>query len=435
MTDRLLTHPSAPFEKPLESTIDAEQLRQWIRQSMQDCRSLTLDLFKTVDRETLCCYAHPDFSPIGWHLGHIGYTEALWSLEHLAQQPLPFPELRRLYAQDGLPKRDRVHLPDLPDILAYLQIIRDRVFDYLDQAPIADQARLWHFLLQHESQHCETIAIILALQGQDFRSRPPLTTNCTPAPQSVTVPAGKFAMGLDSPRAIDNESPRHWVDLPEYRIDAYPITQGQYREFMASGGYQRSEFWHPEGWQWLQTQAQITPIAQPRYWVDDATYDCHPVCGVSWYEADAYARFVGKRLPTEAEWEKAASWDGVNGASRSFPWGEAWPTIDPIDRANHNHQFANTTPVTQFQASQSAAGCVDLLGNVWEWTSTWFDSYHGFKPFPYRGYSQPYFDQAHRVLKGGSWATRSWAMRNSFRNWYHPWVREIFAGFRCVVDR
>ncbi|WP_242042050.1 SUMF1/EgtB/PvdO family nonheme iron enzyme [Alkalinema sp. FACHB-956] len=415
-----------------EAGVTPESLRQWFRQSMEQCRSLTLQLFEAIDRETLCCYAHPDFSPIGWHLGHIGYTEALWILEQLAQQPRPWPELRRLYAQDGLPKRDRVHLPDLPDILAYLQTIRDRVFAYLDQAPVTEQARLWHFLLQHESQHCETIAIILALQGQGFRSRPPLTAASNLFPKQVTIPAGPFAMGLDGPQVIDNESPRHWVDLPDYSIDAYPVTQGQYRAFIESGGYQRSEFWHPDGWQWLQTQAQTAPIAQPRYWVDNPAYDCHPVCGVSWYEADAYARFTGQRLPTEAEWEKAANWDGVKGVSRSFPWGEAWPTGD---RANHSHHFANTTPVNQFQASQSAGGCVDLLGNVWEWTSSWFDGYGGFEPFPYRGYSQAYFDQAHRVLKGGSWATRPWAMRNSFRNWYHPWVREIFAGFRCVRDR
>jgi formylglycine-generating enzyme required for sulfatase activity len=150
---------------------------------------------------------------------------------------------------------------------------------------------------------------------------------------------------------------------------------------------------------------------------------------VSWYEADAFARFAGKRLPAEAEWEKAVCWDAVKGSRRTYPWGE-----DPPDasRCNHDNLYAQTTPVGAFPAGASACGVCDALGNVWEWTSSWFEGYEGFEFYPYACYSQVYFDRQHRVLKGGSWATRPRGLRGSFRNWYHPWVRQLFAGFRCA---
>jgi formylglycine-generating enzyme required for sulfatase activity len=172
-------------------------------------------------------------------------------------------------------------------------------------------------------------------------------------------------------------------------------------------------------------------VKEPLYWSAAPTWDNHPVCGVSWYEAEAYARFVGKRLPTEAEWEKAASWDAIAGRRQTYPWGEAEPQTQ---RCNHDNAAGQTTPVNAYPGGQSVYGCYDMLGNVWEWTSSWFDGYEGFVSYPYQGYSQAYFDGQHRVLKGASWATRLWAMRSSFRNWYYPCVRQILAGFRCASD-
>ncbi|MCJ8280089.1 MAG: formylglycine-generating enzyme family protein, partial [Rivularia sp. ALOHA_DT_140] len=148
------------------------------------------------------------------------------------------------------------------------------------------------------------------------------------------------------------------------------------------------------------------------------------------YEAEAYAKFVGKRLPTEAEWEKAASWDEESKSRRIYPWGDKKPTSE---YCNHNNIHNQTTPVNAYPLGQSAYGLYDTLGNVWEWTTSWFDAYQGFQHYPYKGYSQVYFDNQHKVLKGGSWATRPWALRSSFRNWYHPGVRQMFAGFRCAV--
>jgi formylglycine-generating enzyme required for sulfatase activity len=157
----------------------------------------------------------------------------------------------------------------------------------------------------------------------------------------------------------------------------------------------------------------------------------HPVVGVSWYEAEAYARFMNKRLPTEAEWEKAASWDAGRGRKRRFSWGDEAPGPE---LCNFNYQSWGTTPVGSFPAGASAAGCLDMTGNVWEWTSSPFLGYPNFKAFPYPEYSQTWFDGDHRVLKGGSWATQASTLRISFRNFFRRQFRIAFAGIRCAAD-
>lgn len=351
-----------------------------------------MKLVDSLTAEEYSRQSHADFSPVGWHLGHIAFAEALWILENLAGQDCPFPQYRRLFAADGLPKAQRENLPDLPVVLDFLQKVRDRTWDYLETAPLVEQHRLWWWLLQHESQHAETISIVLALHrcknGEMQETLQPATqwefqkTATVPVTSNrVYFPTTEFFVGYDGIDAIDNEQGVHPVQVNAFWMDAYPVTQGRYRQFMEVGGYENPQWWSSEGWDWL----QHNPVHQPLYWVKDGSWDAHPVCGVSWYEADAYARFVGKRLPTEHEWEMAA-------------------TKAPLVR----------------------------LGNVWEWTASWFEPYPNFVAFPYRGYSQAYFDQQHRVLRGGSWATFPWALRKTFRNWYHPHVRQIFAGFRCA---
>lgn len=404
---------------------------------MTDCRNATLALLDGLDPASFCQQAHPDFSPVGWHLGHIGYTEALWLLERCAGQPPLFPEYQRLFAADGLPKAERTALPTLELTCELLATIRRQVLAYLQQCPLEEQEWLWRWLIQHESQHSETITWVLQLQEQAIgrgqwlpprtaATGPPTPTRLPVAAEMVLIPAGEFLQGHAAIDALDNEQPRHQVLLERYWIDRTPVTRGQYRQFMAAGGYRQSQWWSAAGWRWLQEH----PVSQPLYW-HSTVADDHPVCGVSAYEAEAYARFVGKRLPTEAEWEKAASWDPSTQQQRRYPWGNQAPTGQ---RCNHAHQVGQSTPVDQYPLGQSAYGCYDLLGNVWEWTATWFEGYAGFVSYPYAGYSQVYFDRQHRVLKGGSWATRAAVLRCGFRNWYTPGTREIFAGFRCARD-
>lgn len=395
-----------------------------MRSMMEQCRQGTLKMFADIDYATLSAQPHPDFSPIGWHLGHIGYTEALWLLEKCAGMPPLFPERRQFWAADGLPKEQRRLLPPLAEILEYLELVRSKVFFYLETAPIEEQESLWWFLLQHESQHCETIALVLAMQ-QVMNDRELLDVHRQML-KPVEIPGGEFDMGCDSIYALDNERPSHRLYLDTYLIEPYPVTCAEYHQFMEGGGYSDRSSWSPEGWEWLQAH----PVDAPLSWRPEFAKSQHPVCGVSWYEAEAYCNFVGKRLPTEAEWEKAASWDPATGSKRTYPWGES--SADN-HQCNCDRLFGGTTAVGAFPDGASAYGCQEMLGNVWEWTATWFDGYDGFEFFPYRGYSQAYFDGKHRVLKGGSWTTRPWAMRCSFRNWYDPGVREIFAGFRCAL--
>jgi gamma-glutamyl hercynylcysteine S-oxide synthase len=247
----------------------------------------------------------------------------------------------------------------------------------------------------------------------------------SPCADRVYFPAGQVTLGSDDPEALDNERPAHGVNLKAYWLDRFPVTQAQYRDFIDANGYQQSKYWSAAGWDWVQTAGVTAP-----FYGGGPETEQHPVCGVSWYEASAYARFAGKRLPTEAEWEQAAHWRPDQRGESRYPWGDDWPTSRHCNHADGGP--GRTTPVHQFPAGHS--GCGDLLGNVWEWTNSTFEGYPGFKPYPYPGYSQAYYDGAHYVLRGGSWATRPWALRASFRNWYHPWTREIFAGFRCARD-
>jgi ergothioneine biosynthesis protein EgtB len=289
-------------------------------------------------------------------------------------------------------------------------------------------------LLQHESQHSETIAFLLHLHRFNAQTPDPpkhLVTPNTTLAKSLHLPAGEFWMGSDRLEAQDNERPRHLVHLESYWIDAYPVTQGQYQVFIENGGYHQPKFWSEPGWQWRQSQA----ITQPLYWWEPGSRQDHPVYGVSWYEAQAYAGFVGKRLPTEAEWERAASQE------------DFWPKIPPLEAGCFPdsgeegegqlspylpNRWAENDLCPPDPGEAGGANPASPGRSIWEWTDSWFSPYPNFEAYPYPGYSQVYFDQQHRVLRGGSWVTRPWAHRKTFRNWYQPGVREIFVGFRCA---
>jgi len=414
--------------------------RQQLRYHLHACRASTLKLAESLTQDEYCQQAHPDFSPVGWHLGHIAFTESLWILRHLARQDCPLALYHQLFAADGLPKAARQQLPSLSCVLEMLETVRNRVWEYLASAPLDQQLRLWLWLLQHESQHAETVSILLALHRHTPMSRRLGSLDFAEdgmesakidqglvQTKAVYLPPATIKLGYDGLDGFDNEQPAHQVLVSGFWLAPHPVTQAEFRAFMEAGGYHTSAYWSSQGWAWQQA-AQVN---QPRYWSEDPAWDSHPVCGVSYYEAEAYAAFIGKRLPTETEWERAACWTMDGHYQGLYPWGDDWP--QPA-LGNFGSHVGNSKAVGSFAAGCPKSGLADLIGNVWEWTSFWFEGYPGFQAFPYRGYSEVYFDGQHRVLRGGSWATRPWALRGTLRNWYHPHVREIFAGFRCAQD-
>jgi iron(II)-dependent oxidoreductase len=250
-------------------------------------------------------------------------------------------------------------------------------------------------------------------------------------------------MGTDNEAwAYDNERPAHEVDVATFWIDAAPVSNAEYAAFVEDGGYHDDRWWHPDGWRWRQEAG----LEHPQFWSRDAGESSwlrtrfgwteslppgEPVQHVCWYEADAFARWAGKRLPTEAEWEKAASWDAASGRKRRYPWGDEAPETS---RANLGQRHFGPAAVGAYPAGASAYGCVQMLGDVWEWTASDFAAYPGFVAHPYREYSEVFYGSSYKVLRGGSWATHPTAIRTTFRNWDYPIRRQIFAGFRCARD-
>ena len=257
----------------------------------------------------------------------------------------------------------------------------------------------------------------------------------------VAVEGGPFPLGADpSWFSYDNERPQHMVDLPSFWIDRFPVSNGEFEQFIHDGGYQRREWWSDEGWEWRQSEQ----ASAPRYWEPDGdsfkerSFDrvaaidpLRPVCHVCWYEADAFARSRGKRLPSEAEWEKAASWDAAAGVKRLYPWGDG---AHDDELANLHQLSFGTSQTGAYPAGAAPCGAEQMVGDVWEWTASGFDAYPGFEAFPYAEYSEVFLGGHYRTLRGGAWATQADAVTTSFRNWDHPDRRQLFAGFRCASD-
>jgi iron(II)-dependent oxidoreductase len=248
-------------------------------------------------------------------------------------------------------------------------------------------------------------------------------------------------MGTDTEAwALDNERPAHQVDLPAFHIDAGPVTNAAYVEFLAAGGYDDQRWWSDPGWAHRQAAGLSAPMhwqrdgdgwAYTRFGRTEPVRGDEPVVHVCFYEAEAYAAWAGRRLPTEAEWEKAARHDPATGRSRRYPWGDDTP--EPR-HANLGQRHLSPAPVGAYPDGASPAGVHQLIGDVWEWTSSGFRGYPGFTAFPYREYSEVFFGPDYKVLRGGSFGTDRSACRGTFRNWDYPIRRQIFSGFRCARD-
>jgi iron(II)-dependent oxidoreductase len=327
------------------------------------------------------------------------------------------------------------------DAEAYLAEVRGRV----QQLGLADDERFTELVLRHERQHNETMLQALALADLDGW-RPPAHGNRPSEPQAasglemIDVPAASFPLGAaPTGFAYDNERPQHEVEVEAFAIGRVPVTNADWLAFIADGGYERLEWWSSEGWAWRTEEAAVGPL----HWLEggrqrslDGVHQLEPaapVVHVSYYEADAFARARGLRLPTEVEWELAASWDPVSGAKRTWPWGEEAP--QPV-HANliESGAFA---PVAAGALRDGAAPCgaLGMIGDVWEWTASDFRGYPGFHADPYPEYSEVFFGGDYRVLRGGSFATSAAVVTATFRNWDYPRRRQIFAGLRVAADR
>lgn len=431
--------------------VDRSPSKQAITDLLTEARERTLLLISRLSDEDLHRQHDPLMSPIIWDVGHIAHFEELWLTRNLSG-PIEFSEMPGLYNPFEHPRAERASLPlpTLEEMLRRLREIRSRVLDQLDALewdsdnPLLRDGFVYNMVLQHEYQHNETILQTLQLKLGDPYPAPRVASSrvgTTPPTDMVHFRGGQVTIGTDDTgAAYDNERPKHEVTLHPFLIDTAPVTNARYLEFIDDGGYTRRELWSEGGQRWLDE----SKATAPKYWkregntwiervmdlarVVDTT---RPVCHVCYYEAEAFSRWDRKRLPTEVEWEAAASWDPGRHAAREFPWGNG---IEGSRQANVDQLAFDTAPVGAFPANVSPSGCYGMIGDVWEWTSSDFTGYPGFRSFPYREYSEEFFGTGYKVLRGGSWATRPGAIRNTFRNWDYPIRRQIFSGFRCARD-
>lgn len=429
--------------------------RAAIRRELAEQRARTLGITAPLDHAQLTGQHCPILSPVVWDLGHIAGYEREW-IARAGGTPRGEGGNRavaRLYDPILHPRAVRGSLPlagpeACLEALDAAQAATERLLDRADfggDDPLLRDGYVFSMVAQHEAQHGETILQgIQLLPSLDYgparRTDPPPAA--TDASGETFVAAGTFTMGTDDRAdAYDNERPAHVVDLPSFWIDVAPVTNATWLEFLDDGGYRRRDLWTADGWAWLRE----TGCTHPAHWErgrDGAWSERffgrttplvpeRPVVHVCWYEAVACANWLGKRLPTEAEWEKAAAWDLERAVPRRYPWGDAEPTGV---HANLDQRTFAPAPAGAFPRGQSYYGCHQMLGDVWEWTASDFLPYPGFRAFPYPEYSQAHFGARHKVLRGGSWATPRIAIRNTFRNWDLPQRRQIFAGLRCARD-
>lgn len=419
-------------------------------------RSRSLALLAPLDDAALTVQHSPLMSPLVWDLAHIGNYEDLWLVRAIGGSGVG-PHLDDMYDAFRHPRPNRPRLPLLgpAEARSYLREVRKAALEHLDRVEVdpAQDDRLlrsgfvYGMVVQHEHQHDETMLATLQLMAApgyrpDAVSAPRRAPGDRTADDEVVVPGGTYVVGTtDEPWAYDNEGPAHAVELAPFAIDTAPVTNAAFKDFIEDGGYDEPRLWSAEGWAWREEAG----LAHPEFWERDgeawlhdrfgiveAVSDDEPVQHVCWFEADAFARWSGKRLPTEQEWEVAASTDPATGARQRLPWGDDAPPSP--EHANVGQRHFGPASAGAFPAGTSPVGCQQMVGDVWEWTSSDFAPYPGFASFPYREYSEVFFGSGYKVLRGGSWATHPSMARTTFRNWDWPIRRQIFAGFRCARD-
>ena len=413
-----------------------------LRSLLRSARLRTLELSLDLDDDAWMGPRLPIVNPMRWELGHIAWFQELWTLRREGARASIRPDADALYDSMRVPHDTRwdLPLPGREGTLAYMSEVLERA---LLQA--GDGDRYFHLLaLFHEDMHGEALAYTRQTLGYP---EPKLASAATaearaaagsgPLVGDVEVQGGPYLLGATRGDGFvfDNEKWAHAVEVETFRIARAPVTNAEFAEFVDAGGYANRACWSEDGWRWRSRSAATMPV----YWrragreLHHRRYQRHeplpphqPVIHVSWYEADAYARWAGRRLPTEAEWELAASTTDKH----LFPWGDAPPGPD---HANLDARFGGPVDVAALSAGDSACGCRQMIGNVWEWTATDLGPFPGFIVDPYKDYSAPWFLTPHKVLRGGCWATRARLLRNTWRNFYPPDRRDVLAGFRTCA--
>jgi iron(II)-dependent oxidoreductase len=416
-------------------------LAEWVSDARARTRALIADLAPA----QLLGPRLPHVNPLLWEVGHVAWFQEKWVLRHAAGRPPIRPDGDALYDSSAVAHDTRWDLP-LPgpgETLRYLADVRDRVLERLHEPGLTPEDRYFVLLsVFHEDMHCEAFLYTrqtLGYPAPPVRAPSP-APGAGPLPGDVDVRCGTFLLGATpaEPFVFDNEKWAHPVEVRPFRIARAPVTQAEFTAFVEDGGYWQREFWSPDGWRWREEAGAGRPVYWRREpdgrwlrrdfdrWLPLEPY--RPVIHVNWYEADAYCRWAGRRLPTEAEWELAAAGPGLK---RRFPWGDAPPTPD---HANLDGRALGCVDVAAHPAGDSACGCRQMIGNVWEWTASDFLPYPGFVADPYKEYSAPWFG-THKVLRGGCWAARGRMLRNTWRNFYRPDRRDVWAGFRtCAAE-
>ncbi|GAA1824273.1 ergothioneine biosynthesis protein EgtB [Planosporangium flavigriseum] len=427
----------------------AEQLRERVAVELERARARTALLTDAVDDDDLIRQHSPLMSPLVWDLAHVGNQEELWLVRDVGGRDPVRHDIDELYDAFKHVRADRPQLPLLgpAEARGYVATVRDKVLDLLGGVPfegrrLTTDGFAFGMIVQHEQQHDETMLATHQLRvGPAALNAPPPPPAGARVAGEVLVPGGPFTMGTSTEAwALDNERPAHVVDVPAFFIDAACVTNREYARFIAEGGYSQPRWWSEDGWRHRMEADLTAPMhwqrdgdgwAYTRFGRTEPVNPDEPVVHVCCYEAQAYAAWAGKRLPTEAEWEKAARFDPATGRSRRYPWGDESPSAH---RANLGQRHLAPAPAGAYPDGASPLGVHQLIGDVWEWTSSDFVGYPGFAAFPYREYSEVFFGPKYKVLRGGSFGTDAAACRGTFRNWDFPIRRQIFSGFRCARD-
>jgi len=434
--------------------LDRKTLMDWYRQNRLRSRAL----FDSVRREAYGDRPIPLRNPICFYEGHLPAFSVNTLIKRGLKEPGIDAEYEILFERGIDPEEEAaignhaMRWPSRDHILAYGDRADRRMLEALEQSeidreddPVLRGGLAVYTVLEHEPMHQETLHYMWHRLAYEKKVRPagspdPVVGGDPPDEQMVPIPSGTATLGTTLARVPfgwDNEFPEHRVDVPAFEIDVFDVTNRAFLEFLEAGGYRKRELWEKEGWDWVNRERIEHPLFWERQngdWVWRGMFErislpmAWPVY-VSHAEASAYARWKGKRLPTEAEFHRAA-FGTPEGRERSYPWGEEAPDEK---RGNFDFRHWDPVPVGSFPAGSSAWGVQDLVGNGWEWTATVFAGFHGFAPMPsYPNYSADFFDGKHYVLKGASPATASELLRRSFRNWFRGNYPYVYASFRCV---